>query len=79
MPNICEGYHGREPFNTYQTDGPWFAMSAGQLRAITVFVGDSDGSFRVEYRGAGYWEVTALDSEGEPTSASRMIYAVEPD
>lgn len=77
MPNICDGYHGLEPMRSDQPEGPWFTMSADQIRAIANFVEGSSRSFRIEYRGAGYWNAMELDTEGAPTEKSRMIFALE--
>jgi hypothetical protein len=77
MPNITEGYHDIEPMGADQPEGPWLTMAAAQLRKIADFVADSDASYRIEYRGAGYWNVTRLDAEGEPTDDARMIFAIE--
>ena len=77
MPDVCEDYHGREPFNEYDSDGPWITMGADQIRALADFVGDATGTFKVEYLGGSYWRATRLDAEGQPTVDERVIYALE--
>ena len=61
-----------------QPEGPWFTMGADQIRALGDFVGDSSSTFRIEYRGGGYWQVMRLGSFGEPTEDRRMIFPDEP-
>jgi hypothetical protein len=77
MPDVFRDYHGLEPMRDDGPEGPWFTMTARQIRKMASFAAASEEVFKIEYRGAGYWMITRLDVDGKPTEDHRMIYANE--
>jgi hypothetical protein len=70
MPCIHEHEGRAEPFRPYgpedlATEGPWFLIEPAQIRRLADIADDHDGAVKVEYRGAGYWQVFRLDSDSE--------------
>jgi hypothetical protein len=79
MPNILDDYRHLEPLGSDQPEGPWFPIRARQLHTIARFAGDDEyATVRLEYRGAGYWEATRIDQDGNLTDETQMVYAEEP-
>ena len=82
MPCIQEHEPHAEHFRPFgpedvQTEGPWFVIEPAQIRRLADIADDHDGLVRVEYRGAGYWQVFRLDSDGEALDDGQEIHAEE--
>jgi hypothetical protein len=82
MPCIQEHDDGAEQFRPSGPEdtgieGPWFIISPAQILRLADIAGDHDGSVRVEYRGAGYWQVFRLDSDGEALDDGQEVHAEE--
>ena len=58
-------------------EGPWFIIDPPQIRRLADIAGDHDGAVKVEYRGAGFWQVFRLDSDGETLDDGQEIHAAE--
>jgi hypothetical protein len=48
-----------------------------QIRRLADIADDHDGPVKIEYRGAGYWQVFRLDSDGEALDDGQEIHPVE--
>lgn len=77
MPNILENApSGPED----STEGPWFKVRARQLQAMAEFAGnDPYATVKVEAIGGGYWEITRIDADGNPTDEQTTINPEEPE
>ncbi len=58
-------------------EGPWFIIEPAQIRRLTDISDDHDGAIKMEYRGAGHWQVFRLDSDGQPFDDGQEINAQE--
>jgi hypothetical protein len=82
MPCIQEHGPRAEQFRPFgpqdtQVEGPWFVIDPAQIRRLADIADDHDGLVKVEYRGAGYWQVFRLDSDGEALDDGQEIHAEE--
>jgi hypothetical protein len=82
MPCIHEHEDRAEPFRPsgpedIGTEGPWFLIEPAQIRRLADIADDHDGSVKVEYRGAGHWQVYRLDRDGEALDDGQEIHADE--
>jgi hypothetical protein len=82
MPCIQEHDERAEQFRPFgpddvQSEGPWFVIEPAQIRRLADIADDHDGSVKVEYRGAGFWQVFRLDSNGETLDDGQEIHAEE--
>jgi hypothetical protein len=48
-----------------------------QIRRLADIADDHDGPVKIEYRGAGYWQVFRLDSDGEALDDGQEIHPLE--
>lgn len=81
MPCIHEHADRSEQFRPAgpddEVEGPWFLIEPAQIRRLADIADDHDGQVKVEYRGAGYWRVYRLDSDGEELDDGQEIHAEE--
>jgi hypothetical protein len=82
MPCIQERADHAEQFRPFGPDdvaaeGPWFVIEPAQIRRLADIADDHDGAVKVEYRGAGYWQVFRLDTDGESIDEGQEIHAQE--
>jgi hypothetical protein len=78
-PDVCAPFHGREPLGSPdQPEGPWVTLAGKQIRAIADFTDDGDYStYRLQYQGAGYWQIETINADGELAGDSQTIWATE--
>jgi hypothetical protein len=73
MPNIIDNAP-RGPED--DAERPWFNIRAEQLQAMAKFAGNEKyATVRVEAMGAGYWQVTRIDADGNLTDDRTTIHA----
>jgi hypothetical protein len=82
MPCIQEHPDHAEQFRPFgpedeAAEGPWFIIDPAQIRRLADIADDHAGSVKVEYRGAGYWQVFRLDADGEMVDEGQEIHAQE--
>ena len=82
MPCIHEHQDHSEQFrpagpHDLGIEGPWFIIQPAQIRRLADIAGDHHGAVKVEYRGAGYWQVFRLDRDGEALDDGQEIHADE--
>ena len=82
MTCIQERPDSAEQFRPFGPDdagveGPWFIIDPAQVRRLADIADDHEGALKVEYRGAGYWQVFRLDSDGESIDDGQEIHAQE--
>lgn len=76
IPDVCSRYHSLEPMRSDQPDGPFITLSDKQIRKMGEYA-NADASYRIHYRGSGYWWIERLDAYGEPEGDGRLIFSLE--
>jgi hypothetical protein len=82
MPCIQEHPDRPEQFRPSGPDdaaaeGPWFIIDPAQIRRLADIADDHQGAVKVEYRGAGYWQVFRLDADGDSIDDGQEIHVGE--
>ena len=75
-PELTERFRPSGP-DDVAAEGPWFIIDPAQIRRLADIADDHGGAVKVEYRGAGYWQVFRLDADGEAIDDGQEIHAEE--